>query len=250
MRTIDVGLLGPRAESITFRVDGKAQTAKTLGDAGGYLIVQRAVTPATTSRRLGGRIVRLPAETPAALTPASSVITRVAYRDAPACTVHPTTSTRGACPDPPGFTLIPQPAAKDVRAPIHAFAAPNRRGIRVRFRAPVTVTDGRSAYAVTIHFPRRPCHVQHLPANLRARYAGRSCPGGSFGTQLERNVKAGELIRTTIDVPNIGKQHRPALRPGTYRLDVTYRAQPPRPRFTGTLGYPGYKVGSARVLVR
>jgi hypothetical protein len=249
-RTIDAGLLGPRAESIAFRRDGAAHTSKTLGDVGGYLIVQRPVKPVTRSRTFGGRILDLPAETPLALTPASAVITRVAYRDAPPCDVHATTSPRGACPDPPGFTLIPQPTTETVRTTIRAFVAPNRRGIRLRFRARAAVKNGRSAYSIMIWFPRRPCPIQHLTPAERAPFAGKTCSGEGFGTELDRNVAAGEQVRTTIDVPNIGKDHRPALRRGIYRVEVSYRVQPPRPRLTGSLAYPGYEVGSTHVVVK
>jgi hypothetical protein len=248
-RTIDAGLLGPSATAITFRRAGQTHTAKTQGDAGGYLIVQRFVKPATVSRKLGGRTVELPVDMPLALTPASNVITRVTYDNAPACSVHPSSRPRGACPDPPGFTLVPQPAPKDVRAPIRAFAAADRRGIRLRFRAPAAVTDGRSDYNVIIRFPRRPCPVQHLPAAERAKYAGKTCSGGGYGVGLERNVEAGELVRTTIDVPNLGKDHRRALRHGKYRVEVSYRVQPPYPRISGSLASPGYKVGAASVTV-
>jgi len=172
--------------------------------------------------------VRFPLETPVALTPAANVVTRVAYSGAPACVVRPTTSPLGACADPPGFTLIPQPAPVAVRAPVRAFPAPDRRGIRLRFRAPVTVTDGRSDYNVVIRFPRG---------------------GIAYSTGLEREVAAGELVRTTIDVPSVGLARRPAMRPGTYRVEVTYRVQPPRPRVTGSLASPGYRVGGATVRV-
>jgi hypothetical protein len=227
VRTIDAGLLGPRAASITSRVDGTERTAPARGDARGYLVVQRGARLATTSRKFARGVVRLATEAWIALTPASAVITRVAYRDAPPCAVKPSTSPDGACADPPGFMLIPQPRAKDVRATIRAFAAPNRRGVRLRFRAPVAVKDGRSAYTVTIHVPR-----------------------GSYGTQLDRNVRAGELVRTTIDVPNLGKDHHPALRRGVHLVVVSYQVQPPRPRYGAGLAYPGYRVGEARIVVR
>jgi hypothetical protein len=250
LRTVDVGLLGPRAESITFRAGAETRTAKTLGDAGGYLVVQRQVKPATRPQKLGRRIVQMGIEPPISLSPASAVIKRVAYRGAPACTVRPVMSGRGACPDPPGFTPIPQPSAKDVHTTIRAFAAPDRRGIRLRFRARAAVKDGRSAYNVLIRFPRGPCPVRRLSAAERAAFAGKTCYGGAYGTDLARNVAAGEMIRTTIDLPNIGLKHRPALRPGVYRVDVSYRVQPPRPRITGSLAYPGYRVGGARVVVK
>ncbi len=252
LRTVDVGLLGPRARSITYRLGARrTKTTNTLGDGGGYLLVQRQIKSPTRTMKLGRLgTVRTQLETPIALSPASAVITRVDYRDAPACRVRATTNPRGSCPDAPGFTPIPQPTAKDVRARVLAFAAPNRRGIRLRFTARSAVEDGRSAYVVTIHFPRRPCPVRHLTRAERAAFAGKTCFGGTLGTDLAKNVAAGDRVRTTIDLPNVGLDHRPALRPGVYRVDVSYRVQPPHPRITGSLAYPGYAVGSTRVVVR
>jgi hypothetical protein len=55
--------------------------------------------------------------------------------------------------------------------------------------------------------------------------------------------------RVPRDVP-IGEDHRPALRPGVYHVEVSYRVQPPHPRITGSLASPGYAVGSVLVVVR
>lgn len=250
IRTIDVGLLGPRARSITFRAAGATHTVKTLGDAGGYLVVQRGSVLATRPQTFAGHEVDVLLESPIALSPASAVIRKVTYRGGPACVVRPTTNGRGACPDPPGFTPIPQPAAKDVRTTVRAFAAPDRRGIRLRFRARAAVVDGRSAYNVLVRFPRSRCPVRHLPAAERAAFAGKTCSGEVLGRDLERNVAAGALVETTIDLPSLGPQHRPALKPGVYRVSVSYRVQPPHPRITGSLAYPGAQVGRARIEVR
>jgi hypothetical protein len=228
-RTIDAGLLGPRATAITARAGGRTRVLAPLGAAGGYLIVQRPVDPATTTQTLGGGTFALPLETPLALTPASAVVQRVAYRGAPACVVRPTTNPRGACPDPPGFTPIPQPAPAALRAPVHARVAPGGRALRVRFRAPSAAHDGRSAYRVTVRPPPGRCPW------------ARACPGAIWGTALAREVRAGAVVSATIAMP--------APRGGRYRVEVTYRVRPPRPGLTGGLG-AGYVVGGAAVTVR
>ena len=119
-----------------------------------------------------------------------------------------------------GFAPIPQPKVRDVRAPIRAFAAPDGRGIRVRFRARQAVIDGRSGYDIEIR-----------PVGVRG-----------FMTQTySRNVHAGGLVRTTVDLYN----HRR----GPYRIVVRYRTVRPRPGPYASPAYPGLLVGQARVRV-
>jgi hypothetical protein len=212
VRTIDVGFLGPDATRIAYRVRGRSRTAATLGADGGYLVVQRWLTPRMRTLPSGARYG---VEATASFSPASQVITRVDYRDGSSCAVHVTTRIDGSCPHPPGFVPIPQPHVADVRAHVRAFAAPGRRGVRIRFRARQAVVDGRTGYTVIVH-----------------RLGGHE----SFGKDLERDVAAGALVRTTIDLPR--------MRPGHYRVVVSFRTQPPRPRITGTLADPGVPVGS------
>jgi hypothetical protein len=228
-RTIDAGLLGPRAAALTARVGGRMRTLRPLGAAGGYLIVQRPVDPATMPQKLGDRTFALPLETPLALTPASKVVRRVAYRGAPACDVHPTTSPQGACPDPPGFTPIPQPPPAALRARVRAAVAPGGRALRVAFRAPVAAHDGVSAYRVMVRPPPGRCP------------GARACPGVVFGSALAREVPAGAAVSATIAMP--------VPRRGRFRVEVSYRVRGPRPGLTGGLG-AGYAVGGATVTVR
>jgi hypothetical protein len=130
--------------------------------------------------------------------------------------VHVTTRIDGSCPHPPGFVPIPQPHVADVRAHVRAFAAPSRRGVRIRFRARQAVVDGRTGYNVLVYLPRR--HE-------------------IFGKDIEHDVAAGAMVRTTVDLP--------PMRGGRYRVVVSFRAQPPRPRITGSLADPGVRVGTA-----
>jgi hypothetical protein len=220
-RTVDFGLLGPNARNFTYRSAGRDHTATPLGGVGAYLVVQKRIKPVMREFGFHHRDPKLnlhgPAEPYIALTPAAQVIKRVAYAGG-TCVVRVTLYPYGACNAQAGFVPIPQPHVGDVRAPIRAFAAPDGRGIRVRFRARQAVTDGRSGYDIEV----RP---------LGAR---------GFMTQTySRNVAAGELVRTTVDLYN----HRR----GAYRIVVRYRTVSARPGPYASLDYPGLPVGATRV---
>ena len=220
-RTVDFGLLGPNARSFTYRAGGQDHTATPLGGVGAYLVVQKRIKPVTREYGFHHRDPKLnlrgPAEPYIALTPASQVIRRVTYTSG-TCVVHVTLFPYGACNDRAGYVPIPQPKVGDVRTAIRAFAAPDGRGIRVRFRARQAVIDGRSGY------------------NIEVRPVG----AHGFLTQTySRNVKPGSLVRTTVDLYN----HRR----GAYRIVVRYRTVRPRPGPYASLAYPGLLVGQARV---
>ncbi len=221
-RTVDFGLLGPNAKRFTYRAGGHNHTAAPLGGVGAYLVVQRRIQPVTREYGFHHRDPKLnlrgPAEPYLALTPASQVVKRVTYKNG-TCVVRVTMSPYGSCNARAGFVPIPQPRVADVRTPIRAFAAPDRRGIRVRFRARQTVIDGRSGYDIELR-----------PAN-----------GRTFLTQsYEHNVKAGDLVHTTIAL-------RPHRHAATYRIVVRYRTVRSRPGPYASLAYPGLLVGRARV---
>jgi hypothetical protein len=220
-RTIDFGLLGPNAKSFTYRAAGHDHAATPLGGVGAYLVVQKHIKPVIRKYGFHHRDpkfnLRGPAEPYIALTPASQVIKRVTYANG-TCLVHVTMGPYGACNAQAGFVPITQPQVADVRAPIRAFAAPAGRGIRVRFRARKAVIDGRSGYDIEV----------------------RPVGGNGFLTQTySRNVEAGGLVRTTVDLYD----HRR----GAYRIVVRYRTVRPRPGPTASLAYPGLLVGQARV---
>ena len=220
-RTVDFGLLGPNARSLTYRAAGQDRTSAPLGGVGAYLVVQKRIKPVMREFGFHHRDPKLnlhgPAEPYIALTPGSQVIRRVEYARG-ACVVHVTLDPYGACNAQAGFVPIPQPQVGDVRAPIRAFAAPNGRGIRVRFRARQAVTDGRSGYDIEVHPPS----------------------GQGFETQTyAHNVEAGDLVRTTVGLYNRQR--------GVYRIVVRYRTVDPRPGPYASLAYPGALVGVQRV---
>ena len=137
------------------------------------------------------------------------MITRVDYA-AGTCVVHVTLYPYGACNAQAGFVAIPKPQVGDVRAPIRAFAAPDGRGIRVRFRTRQAVVDGRSGYDVEVR-----------PVGTR-----------NFMTQTySRNVDARDLVRTTVGLYNRQR--------GAYRIVVRYRTVSARPGPYASLTYPG-----------
>jgi hypothetical protein len=220
-RTVDFGLLGPNAKRATYHAGGHDHTATALGGVGAYLVVQKHIKPVIREYGFHHRDPKLnlrgPAEPYIALTPASQVIKRVTYTSG-TCVVHVTMFPYGACNAKAGFVPIPQPAVGDVRTPIRAFAAPDSRGIRVRFRARQAVIDGRSGYDIEV----------------------RPDGGPGFMTQTySRNVEAGALVRTTVDLYD--------RRRGPYRIVVRYRTVRPRPGPYASLAYPGLLVGQARV---
>jgi hypothetical protein len=222
-RTVDFGLLGPNAKTYTYRADGRLRTATPLGDVGAYLIVQRRLKPVIHEYGFHHRNPKLnlhgAAEPYIAVTPASQVIKHIAYT-AGTCTVRITESNHGACYAQAGYTPIPQPRVADVRASIRAFAAPNGRGIRVRFRARQAIVDGRSGYTIEVR-----------PQGIR----------GFMTQDYAHNVHAGDLAHTTVNLYN---KHR-----GKYRIVVRYRTVNPRPGPYATPAWPGLLVGQTTVTV-
>jgi hypothetical protein len=223
-RTVDFGLLGPNAQAYTYRAAGRDRTATPLGGVGAYLVVQKRLEPVMREYGFHHRDPKLnlrgPAEPYIALTPASQVIRRVTYTGG-TCVVRLVMGPYGSCNAQAGFVPIPQPRVRDVRAPIRAFAAPDGRGIRVRFRARQAVIDGRSGYDIEVR-----------PVGARG-----------FMTQTySRNVAAGGRVRTTVGLYN--------RRRGAYRIVVRYRTVSPRPGPYASLAYPGLLVGEARIDVR
>ncbi len=221
--TIDFGLLGPNARSFTYRIAGEQQTASPLGRVGAYLVVQKHIEPLMREAGFHHHNSKLnfsvPAEAYVALTPASQVIQRVVYADG-VCRVYVTTARKGACNAVAGFVPIPQPQVADLRAAVHAFAAPAGQGIEVRFRARRAVIDGRSAY------------------DIEVRPAG----GHAFTTvAYSRNVAAGSLVRTTV--------RRYNHRRGVYLIVVRYRTVSARPGPYASLVYPGVLVGQTRIKI-
>ena len=249
LRSLDYGLLGPRATGVTARLDGKSRELDTVGDDGAYLVVGRAQPydrPTAAERKLNpGAIESPPDAYLPALTPSSSVITEVRYTGGQRCIVKTTNlftrlRSRGGCPDPPGFTLIPQPSAKDTRATVRATAR-GRRFIRVSFRAPVAIGNRLSGYSVTVYPSRAATGCPPQPGQPQPKRAQYGC-GGSTGDTTDGNLRKGQLVVKDVTMGT--------RRPGRYRVVVRYRTQSPHPGPRGNLQSPGTFVGATSALVK
>jgi hypothetical protein len=224
-RTVDFGLLGPNASGYTYRVNRRDQTASTLGDVGGYIVVQRHIKPVMTVVGFRHKDPRMDTRVPSgpagiALTPVSPVMQQVRYA-AGTCSVRPTSSPTGACAKQAGYVPIPQPAVGDVRAPLRLRLLGDGRTFRVRFRARQAVIDGRSAYTIEIH--RKGAH-------------------NSVGRQYGRNLPAGGLVKTTIRARD--GWH------GTYVVTARFRTVRARPGPMATPPWPGLLVGREEITFR
>jgi len=248
LRSLDYGLLGPEATGITALLDGKAGDLDTIGDEGAYLVVGRAQPydrPTAAERKLNpGAIEGPPDAYLPALTPTSSVITEVRYTGGERCIVKATNlftrlRSRGGCPDPPGFTLIPQPSAKDTRATVRATAR-GRRFMRVRFRAPIAIGDRLSGYSIMVYPPRAATRCGAQPGVPRPKREQYGCSGAT-GDTTDGNLRKGQLVVKDVTMS--------VRRPGRYRIAVHYRTQSPHPGPRGNLRSPGTLVGETSTLV-
>jgi hypothetical protein len=241
-RSIDFGLLGPKATRLTYRFGAHTRTMRPIGADGAYLVVQRPLAPRPVPQRFRNLPGFVNDDTTATMTPASRVVRSVRYGEAGACDVRSDSQflqrhRTGGCPDPPGFVPIPQAEPGDVRSKVSARPV-GENEIRVRFTARVAVRDRSSAYNVVVHPPAS---------------AGRCCRGAT-GDTTDRNIPAGRTI-----VKDIGLFRR---KPGRYRIDVSLRTQSPHPSPGGNLQHeplpgpsgksrgPALLVGSTTVLVR
>jgi hypothetical protein len=161
-RTLVYGLLGPGAESVTYRTPTGERTIKTTGPEGAYLLV----LPAAPDEYVDGH---------PGLYPTDGRIVSIRFRDGRACDSD---ALRAAACRLPGFTpLRPKPLTQEqVSAKVTATARQGRRfwNMTVRFRAPVAIRDATAAYSAKLNPP------------------GRSGRGASAFTR--RNIKAGERV--------------------------------------------------------
>jgi len=192
-RNLYYGLLGPRAQSVTYVLSSVRHTIKTVGVEGAYLIVTDAAGHDThgdfTTEGAGALL--------------DSPITEIRYTGGHVCrisdanTIHAHSS---GC-QPVGFRPVPRPALRraQLQAPVHARVTVTGRGHRqivISFRAGVAVTDASSAYTITVYPPPGPGRLAHEI---------------TIGS-TQRNIAAGERVSWRI----------PATRSGVYRGSIVY----------------------------
>jgi hypothetical protein len=217
-RTLDYGLLGPEAQSITYRTARGERTRPTIGPEGAYLLVRRGVQQGR-SDAAGGNLL-----------PAYGPITTITYRDGSICHLpaHGHPYPAAAC-KPHGYVPLATrvPTEAEVRAPVHARIERPRRPhlhglIEVSFTVRVPVTSARGAYALTWHRGRQKRIYSMVQTN--------------------RDISAGQTIRRRLA----------ALKPGTYYGSVTYTvSRGPDLEFpSDAIPRPKRLVGNFRVVVK
>jgi hypothetical protein len=224
IRTVDYGLLGPHAKSITYKLPGGGtRTVAVAAGTGAFLVVspRQAVRQTSGPSGRGGRMTggddHLMSQTPE-----SRTIVSVAYDDGTVCRVRHRLGPYGSCPAK-GFAPVRarRPSRAAVAARVTARIARNAEGsftLHVAFRARAAASTRLGGYNVTIRPP-----------------AG--CAFGVQGHQIARDVTAGTRVGAAI------KLDRRMCR-GWYAIDVDYRV-PRRFSLVGAgLAYPGTPVGS------
>jgi hypothetical protein len=220
-RSVDYGLLGPHATSITYRsASGAPRTIAVTPGTGAYLIVLPSQKPKTMSgpgRRTDADLF--------SQTPSSRTILTVAYDDGTVCHVRHLPGSAGGCPAKGYVALrVRQPTRPEVATPVSARVTRDARGravLHVAFRARVATTGARAAYNVEV-FPR----------------GGGGCQANISGHPLGRDVAAGQHVGVAIPL------HGPPCARG-YRIELDYRIASRRPIWGEGLHYPGTPVGSA-----
>jgi hypothetical protein len=179
LRTIYYGLLGPQAQSVTYRSNtGRVITTSTVGRQGAYLLVFSD----TGSRRPSAN-----SHFSFATGPGSGILS-VQYGDGHQCVIRRPDRLGGARPCPPVGEVPVQAAAisaSQVATPIHVSITTTPAGSRVvhlSFVARVAVRNSRSNYDALIVLPRN------------HGCAGRTVGGGTFA-----DADAGQ--RVTQEIP-------------------------------------------------
>jgi hypothetical protein len=161
-RNLYYGLLGPDAESITYRLDGRSHTQATAGPEGAYLLVTTASPKQLFNFSGGGTQDVVPVDGP---------ITELHYRDGATC--HLTSRSwiggKDACtPElsvPVGWVPFktPSPSAAQVLSPLHIRLVRAEHGgyeATLRFTSRVAIANARSSYWVEWHETGQPAQVR------------------------------------------------------------------------------------------
>ncbi len=180
-RFISFGLLGPHARSVTYRFDGRSRTIAVEPATGAYLIVLPDPRHGALGEVGGGSLGEGP------LTPEGS-LTAITYRlgattcqetnGPPAPHQQTASGTPGTCPGPHYRRVPPAPRSlhRSVRVRLQP-TAPGRDTAIVTFTAPYHVANALSGYSIAL--PSR-CHE------------------GTIVTPIDRDVRAGEVVRTRL----------------------------------------------------
>jgi hypothetical protein len=202
-RNLYYGLLGPDAQSVTYKLDGATHTQPTAGPEGAYLIVTTASPTQLFNFNAGGTQDVVPVDGP---------ITELHYRDGATC--HLTSRSwiggKDACtPElkvPIGWVppRTPTPTAALLAAPLHVRlirARQGRHALRISFSSRVAITNAHSTYTVRWRQPG-------MPPNA---YGG--------ATLIPAFPRIGQTVTARIG------DYGPPLRPGTTTGEIIYQDQ-------------------------
>ncbi|MDA0170906.1 hypothetical protein OJ998_17520 [Solirubrobacter taibaiensis] len=173
-RRIAFGLLGPEASTVTF-ADGSTQVP-TEGD-GAYLHVSADGTEQGEVVIGGGPVPGLPV----------SAVKRIDYRDGTHC---PTAGQRTPSCMPKGYVEpAPVPSSKSLRRNVSVKTARDGKAtwIKVRFRAPASITDAGHEYRLLGQVPDS---------------ADKRCRGVVMYVPSNRNIARGDTVKLEGIVPD------------------------------------------------
>jgi hypothetical protein len=190
-RIVYYGLLGPDAESVSYRAeDGRIATAATSGRDGGYLVVLRP----TAQHPARGYFA--PGASP------GSGLLSVRYRDGHVCRIRSPRALGGAKPCPRvGYVVPRMPRLTDAQVAAPVTAHISLKPVLVPGRATIP-PDAQRQWKLTISFRARIAGdaksyyiVEVAPAEARR------CQFGTMFSPVARDVGPGELVRQTFWVP-------------------------------------------------
>jgi hypothetical protein len=198
-RNLYYGLLGPEARAVTYVLNGKSHTVRTVGADGAYLIVTRAPLH---------QLLGFAGATAADVVPVDGPITELHFTGNRTCHLNGKSWIGGtsACTPPlevpVGYAPVaPPPSAAAVAAPLQVRIIHDpRRGeeLLVSFNSRVPINTDRSDYQLRLYPPGVP----------HSRYTG--------GAPFNSNIAAGRRVTLRTGAPG---GH---LRPGLYTGDVTF----------------------------
>ncbi len=195
-RNLYYGLLGPDAESITYKLDGQTHTQATVGPEGAYLLVTTASPTQLFNFNAGGTQDVVPVDGP---------ITELHYRNGATC--HITSRSwiggREACKpalqEPVGWAppRAPTPTAAQVAAPLRALLLRNRRGgyeIALSFRSRIAIDNARLTYKATWREPGMHAGISAGGPLTPSSPAAGQTVSARIGGGLRPGVTSGEVV--------------------------------------------------------
>ncbi|HEY3828951.1 MAG TPA: hypothetical protein VGL57_07120 [Solirubrobacteraceae bacterium] len=195
-RRLYFGLLGRDAVSVTYRSNGRSVTTPVQPGTGAYLIVLPGARPAPRSVADGGKVAD------GRLVPVG-ILSEITYRlRGGVCEERTITSPRGPKACPRGSAFVAPVKPRDLHRAIHVSLRVIRgaRSVLVpsgagRGRTPSPRAARGVSYEAIVAF-RAPFAVRSALSDYSVEIP--DCRGGAEARALERNIRAGELVRARV----------------------------------------------------